>query len=319
MKDHQTNDTFLRRILFANATFSALTGLAAMFASEGVTSFLFAKDFTVLGFAAATIVFELGVGLQIFAVLVFLVARQKTLPLGWVKAIIVADLFWVVDSVFLLVVYPEYFSSMGFEAVLIVAIVVFVFAVDQSVGIAMTYQGRSRVEISQGGNGTVITASLNTAASASRAWQVMSDQEAYADVADNLSKARVVEGDGEGMIRQCWDLKGRSWTETCTLWVEGRVFAFRVHTEAADYPYPIAALAGEWSVSPTVSGSEIKMIFTVETKAGLLNRLLFKVMAAQFAKVCNRLLIKWVEVMEGQRGVEIGEASAETLRAVPSN
>lgn len=319
MKDHQTNDTFLRQVLFANAAFSALTGLAAVLASEAVTRFLFTKDFTVFGFPAATLIFELGIGLLIFAVLVFLVARQKTIRLAWVKAIIVADLLWVVDSAVLLSVYPEYFSSMGFEAVLMVAVVVFVFAVDQSIGVAMIYQGRSRVDISQVGKGTVITVSLETTATASRVWQVMSDQEAYADVADNLSKARIVEGNGAGMVRQCWDLKGRSWTETCTLWAEGRAFAFRVHTEADDYPYPIAGLAGEWSVAPKTPGSEIKMIFTVEPKAGLLNRLLFKVMAAQFAKVCNRLLIKWVEIMEGQSGFEDRQVSTGTLRPVPSS
>lgn len=319
MKDHQTNDTFLRRVLFANAAFSVLTGLAGVFASEAVARFLFAKNFTILGLPAATLIFELGMGLLIFAGLVFLVARQKTLRLGWVKAIIVADLLWVVDSAALLAVYPEYFSSIGFEAVLIVAAAVFVFAVDQSIGVAMIYQGRSRVEISQVGKGTVITASLETTAPASRVWRVMSHQESYADVADNLSKARVVEGDGEGMVRQCWDLKGRSWTETCTLWAEGRAFAFRVHTEAADYPYPIAGLAGEWSVESRTSGSEIKMVFTVEPKAGFLNRLLFKVMAAHFAKTCNRLLIKWVEIMEGQSGYKDGQVSTGTLRPVPSS
>ncbi len=304
MKYHQTNDTLLRRVLLANAAFSAATGLAALFAAKNISAFLFAMEFTVWSFPASTLIFELGIGLLIFAALVLLVARQKTLRLGWVKAIIAADLLWVVDSALLLALYPQYFSPMGFEAMVIVAIIVLVFALDQGLGLALMYQGKSRVDISRRDGETVITASLDTTAAAERVWQIMSHQESYAEVADNLSKAEIVDGEGEGMIRQCWDTKGKSWKETCTRWVEGQAFAFRVHTEASDYPYPIAALAGEWSLSPLAHGAEVKMTFTVQPKPGVVNQLLFKLMAAQFAAICDRLLRRWVEIMEGKSGTK---------------
>ena len=64
------------------------------------------------------------------------------------------------------------------------------------------------------------------------AWQVMIDHEGYADVAYNLSKVEVVSGRGLGMCRRCYDTSGRGWGETCTLWEEGRAYAFSVDTHA---------------------------------------------------------------------------------------
>lgn len=299
MKCHQANDAPLRRVLLANALFSAISGLACLVAAQGIADALFATDFSLLGLSPSETIFELGIGLLAFAMLVAFVAKRSLLGRGWAKLVIAADLLWILDSAILLAVYSGHFTPFGFEIVLIITVIVALFALGQSVGLALLYQGESDIRVARSGDRTTLTASLTTAAPAERVWQVMSDQERYADVADNISQVEILEGQGAGMIRRCRDNDGKAWTETCTLWDEGHAFAFRVHTEAADYPYPIAGLAGTWSLTSDGPGTRITMTFDIQAKPGLVNGLLFRLTAAPFAKICDRLLHKWVRIMDG--------------------
>ncbi len=112
------------------------------------------------------------------------------------------------------------------------------------------------------------------------AWQVMTDHEAYGDAADNLRKVEVLSGQGVGMCRRYYDTHGGGWSETCTLWDEGRAYAFSVHTEAPDYPYPLKELTGTWRVDPVEQGSRVRAprfpsftrersaCFTIHSRAG---------------------------------------------------
>ncbi|MEM7441983.1 MAG: SRPBCC family protein [Pseudomonadota bacterium] len=301
MKLHQTNDRFVRRALLGNAAFSLLTGLVCLAAPTWVASVLFTGGFIFESLTGPMAVLDLGIGLVVFAALVFFAARQQVLNLTWICLIIAADIAWVLLSIALYVFASASLTTSGTVLVLAVALVVAIFAVEQAIGAAIVYQGKSRVAIQFNSGGMVLTASLETLATKERAWQVVSDQEAYADVADNLSRVEILEGHGTGMVRQCTDTKGRSWRETCTRWNAGEGFAFRVHTDAPDYPYPIAELSGDWSLASTADGNtEIKMVFHVGPKDGVLNRLLLRLMAASFAKTCDKLLLRWVDVMEGR-------------------
>ena len=140
----------------------------------------------------------------------------------------------------------------------------------------------------------------------------MTGHEGYAAVAYNLSKVEVLDGSGLDLERRCFDTSGRSWTESCTLWDEGRAFAFRVHTEASDYPYPIARLGGEWSLAAETGGTRIRMRFEISPKDGFLNGLLLRLMVGPFARVCDRLLVNWIAVMEDQAGPSLGELPRRT-------
>ena len=300
---HQANDKPLRWILLANAGVSALSALACLLAAEAVASTVFAPGLSLLGLSAAELVFELGILLLAFAGGVALIATRRRLRRGWVWAVIAADVLWVLDSGLLLVLFPEVLTPTGFWIVAASAGIVALFAIDQAIGLAMLYQGESAITVTRSGDRMTMTAAITTSATPARVWQVMSDQEGYADVADNISRVEVVEGRGKGMIRQCSDTAGKSWRETCTLWDEGRAFAFRVHSEAPDYPYPIAELSGTWSLAPVEHGrTEIRMDFEIRAKPGMVNRLLFQMMAAPFAKICDRLLQRWVEIMDGKAG-----------------
>ena len=314
MRIYQTNETLLRHTLTANGWFSGVSGLACLLASGPIAEYLFVKNFSLLGLSPSNIIIELGVGLLVFAGLVFFMARQTILSLSLAKFISILDMLWMGGSAILLAVYSEYFSSGGFAAVLTIAATVFFFAIDQLLGVVLTYQGESDVSASTQGDRLTLRARRFTKASPERVWQVISHQESYADVAENLSKVEVLKGKGEGMIRQCYDHKGRSWQESCSRWDEGKAFAFQVHTEAKDYPYPIAHLAGEWSLSLHPEGTQIMMVFHVQAKAGLVNRLLFKLMAAPFSGICDRLLARWVHIMENQATFQVGTS----MQPIPS-
>ena len=313
MKRYQTNDGFVRRALLANAVFSFATGLICVLAPSWVAGLLLTGDFIFELVTSPFLILDLGIGLLLFAGLVFYAARKPMLNLTLVKAISVADLAWVLLSLLVLVFAPAALTSIGFTLMMAIAIVVLVFAMEQLVGAALTYQGQSDIVIRFRDGEMTLSAARPTSASPDRVWQVISHQEAYADVADNIQSVAVVSGAGKGMVRRCADTKGRTWRETCTGWDEGKGFAFDVHTGAPDYPYPIAALSGEWFLAPTDRGTMVHMVFKVRPKAGPINRLLFKAMAAPFAKICDRLLWRWVAIMEGKANADQHSASGVAL------
>lgn len=299
MSMHQSNARLLRLSLAANGLFSLLTGAVCVLAPTAIASLVFAIPPAVFGLSAATLVTELGIALLVFAGLVLWTASQALIHRGRAKLITILDAGWVLGSAGLLVTFPQLWTSTGLFTVAIIAIAVALFALDQALGLMLLYQGKSDVSAKRNGNQLTVTARAVTRASSDRVWQVMSHQEAYADVADNISKVQVTAGSGPDLERRCFDNDGKSWDETCIMWDEGRAFAFRVHTEAPDYPYPIAGLTGEWSLSPVVDGTQVQMTFNVTAKPGLLNGILFRLMAAPFAAICDRLLVRWIAIMEG--------------------
>ncbi|MCR9139285.1 MAG: SRPBCC family protein [Alphaproteobacteria bacterium] len=299
MSMHQSNARPLRLALSANGIFSLLTGASCVLAPMAIVSLVFAHPPVLFGIAAPTLITELGIGLLAFAALVFWTAGQSTVHRGRAKLITLLDIGWVLISAILLIAAPGLWTSSGVAIVIVVAVIVAAFALEQAFGLHLLYQGKSDVDAIRRGNQLALTAKAVTQASPERVWQVMSHQEAYADVADNISKVEVTKGSGSSLERRCYDNDGKSWNESCTLWDEGRAFAFRVHTEAPDYPYPISALSGEWSLSPVPDGTQIQMTFHVTAKSGLINALMFRLMAAPFSVICDRLLQRWIEIMEG--------------------
>ncbi len=299
MTMHQSNARPLRVALAANGLFSLASGAVCVLAPTAIASLLFAVPPMVFGLSGTTLIIELGIGLLIFAALVLWTASQTFIHRGRARLITILDIGWVLGSFGLLALTSQLWTSAGLTVVILVAIAVALFAVKQAIGLMLLYQGKNDIEAERRGNVLTLTATGFTAASSERVWQVMSHQEAYADVADNLSKVEVLHGTGPDLERRCTDNDGKSWTETCTMWDEGRGFAFRVHTDAPDYPYPIARLSAEWSLSPVQGGTQIRMQFHVTAKPGLVNGLLFRLMAAPFSAVCDRLLQRWIAIMEG--------------------
>jgi len=131
-------------------------------------------------------------------------------------------------------------------------------------------------------------------------WSVVSDVVGFADVAPNLSRAEVIEGRGEGMVRRCYDGRGRGWDEVCTLWEEGRRYEMRVRTET--YPFPLRQMfrgfRGTWEVEPEGGGTLVAMRYDVEPSA--LGRLLWWPIRRTFARQCEELLDNWQREIEAR-------------------
>jgi hypothetical protein len=120
------NSTFIRKVLKANALFSGLSGLLFVFASTEIAAFL--------GLALPAAITVVGILLLIFAAdLLFLATRNEIDP-KFVLTVIVADAFWVVGSVILLLTGWVPLTVGGKWAVVIVAAIVALFAELEYVG-----------------------------------------------------------------------------------------------------------------------------------------------------------------------------------------
>ncbi len=145
---------------------------------------------------------------------------------------------------------------------------------------------------------SVFEISRSVAAPRDRVWRAVSDVVGYADIAPNISRAEIVRGEGEGMVRRCYDLAGRGWDEVCDSWEEGRRYSMRVVTEAPDYPYPLKALHGTWAVTDEPGGSRIDKRFEYEMKFGLLGRAIAQLaLQRQFQRICEELLDNWEDAI----------------------
>ena len=139
---------------------------------------------------------------------------------------------------------------------------------------------------------TTVRARRRIAAPPSIVWRVVADHGLYASMAPNLSEVEVLDGAGLGMRRRCADATGRDWSETCTLWDEGRRFAFEVDTDAPAYPYPLRRLRGEWAVEPAGGGSVIALRFDAEPR-GIRGRIALALARPAAWLVCRRLFANW--------------------------
>ena len=127
------------------------------------------------------------------------------------------------------------------------------------------------------------------------AWTVIADVGGYHRLADGLTRVEVLDGDREGMMRRCYDRRGRGWTETCTLWEDGRRYAFAVDTTT--FPRPLRQLLrrfeGTWTVAPDESGSRIGARFVAVPRFGFLGRALVRLTARESEAQLRRLLDRW--------------------------
>jgi len=130
------------------------------------------------------------------------------------------------------------------------------------------------------------------------AWEVVSDVARFGDVARNLSRVELLEGGGEGMVRRCYDSRGRGWDEDCTLWEEGRRYEMRVRTET--YPFALRQMfrgfRGRWEVQPSGNGTLVGMRYDVEPST--LGRLLWPALHVVFKRQCELLLDEWQRRIE---------------------
>ena len=134
------------------------------------------------------------------------------------------------------------------------------------------------------------------------AWNIISDLEKYAHYAPNLSSAKVVSGEGVGLVRRCTDSRGGEWNETCVLWEEGRIYSIQVDT--SDYPYPFKSMQGTWGVEPEGDGSKVTMKFEFQPEKDppMIGWLIYNVMMRPtFKRIGEKLMDNWETAMLAQK------------------
>ena len=284
-----------RIFLGLNAAFSLATGVGLVATPNDLAELLFT------GSAAwqPLVLRLLGIGLVLFGFGLILMARDRFLTKGQVLSVTMMDISWILGSAVLLIAGGHLFSAFGLASVIVVAGFVAVFAFGQYLGAQKIVPPLSQASVTISGGKIVASVRRTVAARRDVVWRVMNDHPGYADVADNLSKVEVVKGDGIGMQRRCYGLKGESWLETCDLFEDGRAFGFRIHTEADDYPYPISDLRGEWSVERDGEGSKFAILIEARAKGNPMTRALLKLAAKrQFKVVLADLADAWAARME---------------------
>lgn len=247
----------------------------------------------------AMVLAVLGGGLLVFAAELLFIASNRNVDRWEVELMVAADVSWVVSSGLLLVLFSHVFTQIGIVLIVAIAAVVSVFAIGQYLGARRMYRQRNIASVRMEKSIIVATVKRQVKAPVTAVWQVMTDHPGYADVAKNLSKVEVLEGQGLGMKRRCAGPKGESWTETCDLFLEEKEFGFRVHTQAPDYPYPIAELEGRWAVEPLVDGAVFSIRVEALPKGGFIARGLFFLLSKRsFTNVLIDLSEAWADRME---------------------
>lgn len=128
--------TLLRRALLGNMIFSTLSAVFFFFGSQAVAEFLGIADVRVFELInGGSFILFLGLGLAIFAVDLLFIATRPSINPGMAWSIVAADVIWVTASWLLLITGAIPFSDAGNWGVLIVADVVLIFAIVQTVGI----------------------------------------------------------------------------------------------------------------------------------------------------------------------------------------
>jgi hypothetical protein len=116
---------FLRQSLRANALFSMLSGLAFALASAPLAA--------LLGDVPPLLVFGVGLQLLFFAAGLVWLASRSEISVPLTIAVIVADGLWVLGTA--VVVYADLFARQGEILALVLADVVLVLAILQSIGV----------------------------------------------------------------------------------------------------------------------------------------------------------------------------------------
>jgi ribosome-associated toxin RatA of RatAB toxin-antitoxin module len=270
----------LQKALSLNAIFSGISGIGLILFHKSISN-LFNID-------QSNIFWIVGIGLAFFALTILLeVKKQRHLGVIW---IIIQDYIWVIGSAVLLILQPFNISNTGNNTIAIVALIVFVMAINQSTALA-----QSKNTNEKGRKQMVFKRTVK--ANKSDVWKVISDVANYHQVAPNIDEVTIVSGKDKGMVRSCSHGKD-SWTETCSVWQEEKTYSFIVNTSAPDYPYPLSFMQGTWNVVEIdTNQTEIEMIFEFTYKKKILN-LMHPIMKMKFNKISNELLDNWQKLLE---------------------
>ncbi|HAS43411.1 MAG TPA: hypothetical protein DCS93_23225 [Microscillaceae bacterium] len=273
--------TTLNRALTANFLTSLLFGIILIFFQAQVAQ--------LFGVTPHVVFPIIGAGLLLFALSIAIeIKKQRPLAIFWISA---QDALWVITSAVVLVWQPWPISAAGYWIIDGVAMLVLLFCVLQIKGLA---------QINTRNGAKILTFKRVINAPQARVWEIITQFEEFHLVAPNIDAVEILsdQTQGTGMIRAC-SHGSKSWQETCTLWDEGKKYAFEVDTQAPDYPFPFAALRGTWELYPlNEQRTEILMEFEVTYKKKIHQALLHPIAQWQHRKTGETLLNNWQKMAE---------------------
>ncbi len=271
----------LQKTLRINALFSSVSGILLVAGNKYIAHLFDTSNTAVFWAIGAALIF-------FSAIIIFEIRRQNLLG---ILAIIIQDFIWVLGSIILLITQPFAISSTGNTMIAIVAVVVLLIGINQAKALASTDTNQEK-GVKQLSFERIIKASKTNV------WEVISDVSNYHQVAPNIDEVQIVSGKGQGMVRSCSHGKD-SWTETCSLWVEEKEYAFEVQTSASDYPYPFKYLKGNWQVEEIdMSRTKVVMLFEFQYKKKFQNWLLHPILKGKFSKTAEELIDNWQKQIE---------------------
>ena len=118
------NHKKLKIALLSNAGFSIFNGLVLLFFYKPIAELMFIEQ--------ANLLFYLGIGLLLFAGSIYWIASRRVLNKRLVTSIIIQDWLWIIGSVLILLFQLFGLSFLGYEIILIVALIVAIFAILQN-------------------------------------------------------------------------------------------------------------------------------------------------------------------------------------------
>jgi len=271
----------LRKALTSNAVFSGLSGVLLIAANQYFAQLFEINNNSVFWITGVVLIFFSGT-------IIYEIKRQN--PLG-VLSIIIQDILWVVGSIVLLIFQPFEISKTGNGVIAVVALIVLFMGIGQAKVLAQI-DSISKKGIKQ------MSFERTVKATKEEVWKIISDVANYHEVAPNIDSIKIISGEGKGMVRSCNHGK-HSWTETCSLWIEEKVYSFEVNTSAPDYPYPFKSLKGTWEIEKMDSTtSKIVMFFEFQYKRKFQNWMLHPLLKAKFSKTAEKLLDNWQNKLE---------------------
>jgi uncharacterized protein YndB with AHSA1/START domain len=141
----------------------------------------------------------------------------------------------------------------------------------------------------------------------SEVWAVVSDPDLYAEVAPNLSRVEVLDGEGEGMVRECADTDGNAWQETCTRWEPERGYAVTVHVPESEFHRQLFhTFTGEWDVTETDEGVRVTMTFEYDPRYGPIGWLLGRLLEREATGLTAAIFDGWEQALRERGALATG-------------
>ncbi len=129
-----SSDRLLRRTMWGNAAFSAISGAILVGFASPFAAIAAYEPVSVVGLGLAIVFEVLGLGVILFGALCAFIASRHPLPAGLARLVLAADIAWVVGSAVVLLL-PASWTVAGVAGIVVVALIVADLAILEYLGL----------------------------------------------------------------------------------------------------------------------------------------------------------------------------------------